>query len=952
MENIFLLEKIEKNDGVNISFHIRFISEKYRFSDVREYIGSVIIMDEGTNEYFELNRVILTEDKLLLIIVFDELKDFFQNRNQKNWVLKILLKFHDNSIAFSNVIYNTTMSPVIRIEELSQKQYVLFSGERTSRNINFIVFGDFILVSDQNLDELVTYDLNQIKDEDGQIIIEIIPSLHCESILQTHEVSLRNRRNHSSEQNISMVISEGIITSKFDPSIIFYALGIWDFVVKATFCGIVIERKIINANTFFHPKTFLDDVYGFINLRPYITQNNELSILVHKELFNSHIETVLIGEGNISINGSFQIFDFDKKYRIQKVALTDESNIQSVLQISGQEIIDNKINYQLDIDLSDNSIRNLAIGTYAVLMYLEIERKIVKVKLASNLSDIKDKSKSIIYPGARIYNSSFPLQFTPFYNRRNEFQLSVENIAPLYLQKFKVSSERVMIELTLKNTDYYNGTNILDVYLMLRDVNATSEIIIKTNFKTTGKNIILSITKREFKIAKNNKYKAFLRFVKNDNNSLEVPLNYETSYSEIKYLKIKKNLVKIRNGLYLKFSTSENNNLLIETRDLLGKAYKFSSVLKFRLAKILGAIIQKFLKKEIWLVGENLGEVAQDNGISFFEYCMNNKVNEKVYFVAKRTNQDIKKLGDFSDNILVYDSFKHQLFHSLSKYLIVSHGIRDVLPTVLHNKIRENNKDVIYLQHGIVAMKKLGFNGKSYNGKIKKFVVSSEHEREIFVNEMNFNRNQIIVTGLSRFDKLQNKKTKKQLLIIPTWRTNIINSENDFINSRFFKAYSSLLGSEGFHDVLAEYDIEVNFYPHIEVQKKYIDYFNGIVNPNINIIRTSEKTVQELICESSIMITDYSSVAFDFNYLRKPVLFYQFDLDDYLEDRGAYINLKTDLFGDVFYDEENLIKSLRDYAKNDFRYKEEFIKKSNKYYKFQDKKNSERIYQEIKHGKE
>ena len=44
---------------------------------------------------------------------------------------------------------------------------------------------------------------------------------------------------------------------------------------------------------------------------------------------------------------------------------------------------------------------------------------------------------------------------------------------------------------------------------------------------------------------------------------------------------------------------------------------------------------------------------------------------------------------------------------------------------------------------------------------------------------------------------------------------------------------------------------------------------------------------------SAILITDYSSVAWDFCYLDKPVLFFQPDLDTYLELRGAYLDLRT-----------------------------------------------------------
>ena len=68
---------------------------------------------------------------------------------------------------------------------------------------------------------------------------------------------------------------------------------------------------------------------------------------------------------------------------------------------------------------------------------------------------------------------------------------------------------------------------------------------------------------------------------------------------------------------------------------------------------------------------------------------------------------------------------------------------------------------------------------------------------------------------------------------------------------------------------------------------------------NITIVRQGEKSVQDLINENYILITDYSTVAFDFAYSNKPVIFYQFDYDEFYSKHynEGPINHKKDLFG-------------------------------------------------------
>ncbi len=131
------------------------------------------------------------------------------------------------------------------------------------------------------------------------------------------------------------------------------------------------------------------------------------------------------------------------------------------------------------------------------------------------------------------------------------------------------------------------------------------------------------------------------------------------------------------------------------------------------------------------------------------------------------------------------------------------------------------------------------------------------------------------------------------------------------------------------------------------MQKKFGQVFTQQYN-NIKVLTLGKVSIKELLQQSNLMVTDYSSVAFDFNYLAKPVIFYHLDLDEYLYHRGSYINLSTDLPGDVVTTPSELIKLIEAYIETDFKYSNAYQSISDKFYKYRDTNHSARIYQQIK----
>lgn len=354
--------------------------------------------------------------------------------------------------------------------------------------------------------------------------------------------------------------------------------------------------------------------------------------------------------------------------------------------------------------------------------------------------------------------------------------------------------------------------------------------------------------------------------------------------------------------------------------------------------------------RKIWLVGENYGLSARDNGLAFFEYCMSRKdgMDTEVYFITKAENKDIGALDIYKDNVLIYDSPEHIYLDELAEFYIVSHGIRDVMPSLYHNSIGKYRKNVIYLQHGVIAMKKCGMSNKSYGGSIRKFVVSSEQECNLLVDNRQFWEDEIIVTGLSRFDKLLASvdKSENYIWIMPTWRDWLVKLERDFTNSDFYKYYSTILQDKKLEKQLRESKQKLIFSLHIEFEK-YKCFFDIFENDVVHITDMHEKSIAERIKECQMIITDYSSIVFDAIYLGKPVLFFQFDQDLYNKYRGSYVDLESTLPGEVLHSPERLVDSLISMIQNNFQVESKYIDRAKKFFDYHDCNNSERIYDEI-----
>lgn len=386
---------------------------------------------------------------------------------------------------------------------------------------------------------------------------------------------------------------------------------------------------------------------------------------------------------------------------------------------------------------------------------------------------------------------------------------------------------------------------------------------------------------------------------------------------------------------------------LVKVRDIF-------SFFKF-LIMLPCAMIYKLSHKDIWLICESKQE-ARDNGYALFSYlCKNRKDINAVYAIDMKSVDYLKvaKLG----KVIKYGSLKHWLYYLSAKYNISSQ--KDGKPNAAVCYLLEIYGFIknmrIFLQHGITISKAEWLFYE--NTKMRFFICGGQPEYEAIKKDFNYPTDHVALLGFCRFDALYDiKVNNKQVLVMPSWREWLdINTQarkelgydGNFLHSKYFQYWDAFLKSERLANILEEYDLELIFYPHRNMQK-YLSKF-GSESKRIVLADWEHYDVQTLLKESALLITDYSSVFMDFSYMYKPIQYYQFDLVDFRKGQYAqgYFSYEDDGFGEVSFKLENVLDVFERNCSNKMKLSKEYKQRIDAFFPLHDQKNCERTTQAI-----
>jgi CDP-glycerol glycerophosphotransferase (TagB/SpsB family)/GT2 family glycosyltransferase len=377
--------------------------------------------------------------------------------------------------------------------------------------------------------------------------------------------------------------------------------------------------------------------------------------------------------------------------------------------------------------------------------------------------------------------------------------------------------------------------------------------------------------------------------------------------------------------------------------------------------RIITKFVQTFKRKELWFISDRVNK-ADDNGEHFFKYMINNHPDKKVYYVLSKDSVDYERMKEIGE-VLDPNSNKYKLLFHSADYVVSSHAENYIFnPLGTQGKFIQDQYyfKFIFLQHGIIKndlSSWLNVNSK----KMDMFVTTIEPEyKSIVEGKYLYGPNVVKLTGLPRYDILLEKqketKQKNTIMLSLTWRTSLV-SEIDqktgkrlynekFKESKYFKFLYNLMTDKNIHKALKEKGYKIRFIPHPNVLGQLQDF------PKNEFVEIEENSInyQAEFCSSKLLITDYSSIVFDYAFLKKPIIYYQEDKEEFysgqLYEQG-YFDDETMGFGPVTKDYETFSKELIKIINNDCKLEKKYLNRIEKLFKFKDDKNCERVYEEI-----
>lgn len=356
--------------------------------------------------------------------------------------------------------------------------------------------------------------------------------------------------------------------------------------------------------------------------------------------------------------------------------------------------------------------------------------------------------------------------------------------------------------------------------------------------------------------------------------------------------------------------------------------------------------IAKYGSRRIFLFSER-GTEARDNGYHLYRYIRHNHPELEAYYVIQKDSADVSKVQPYG-NVVWHRSLKHYLLFIAAEYKISTH-IAGYSPEIhFYNRFKKFicwHGKRIFLQHGIIKddLKTLYWE-KTH---VDLFICGAKPEYEDIAARYHY-KDQVKYTGLARYDALADFTEKPQLLIMPTWRMYLSGlSGEEISNSDYVKSWSRVLRDKRLIEAAKAAGIRIVFYPHYEVQK-YLEAFKP-EDASVVIADFAHYDVQQLLKESRLLVTDYSSVFFDMGYMGKPCVYYQFDKEAFYSahyEKG-YFDFETMGFGEVTSDHEELVKVLIRYIQNGFCPEETYKHRAEKFFPLRDQNNCKRIMDEI-----
>jgi hypothetical protein len=317
-----------------------------------------------------------------------------------------------------------------------------------------------------------------------------------------------------------------------------------------------------------------------------------------------------------------------------------------------------------------------------------------------------------------------------------------------------------------------------------------------------------------------------------------------------------------------------------------------------------------------WVLMDRLHD-ADDSGEILFRYLRKHRRSINAWFVIQAGTPDYQRLREAGyKRVVAHGSTVWKLLMLNASHLISSHADGAVIAPREVTRLIDPTWRFTFLQHGVI---KDDLSEWLNPKRIDTFITSTTGEYESIAGDGNryvYSPKEVQLTGLPRFDKLRRigrsvpEEERDLILLTPTWRQWLQppleqGSQRrrvlaDFFDSQFAREWLGLLGSPAVAAACRANNLRIGFLPHPNLQTAIPSLD---IPDHVEVLSYDVPDVQRHFARAAVMVTDYSSTAFNAAYIDRPVVYFQFDAAQVLGGghvgRRGYFDYEQDGFGPV-----------------------------------------------------
>lgn len=353
----------------------------------------------------------------------------------------------------------------------------------------------------------------------------------------------------------------------------------------------------------------------------------------------------------------------------------------------------------------------------------------------------------------------------------------------------------------------------------------------------------------------------------------------------------------------------------------------------------------------VWVVGER-ADTARDNGLHWFTHLRAERPDARVYYVIDRSSSQAELVAGLG-NVVWHSSWRHRLLMLHAEVMACAYSIKHLLPRQWdtdeysrHGAWRLGALRV-YLKHG-VQTDAIGVRRRLYGHHL--YLTSTDGETAAIRAYSGYD-DQVVQTGLPRYDALVARPASRTVLFMPKWRSYLVprlftgSSEKQvpLEGSTYQRFISDLLSSPRLQAVLEQHDYRLQFMPHYNMADR-LDDIPGLA-ARVDVVPANAGDIQSRMLSCDLFVTDFSSVHFDIAYVGTPVVYTHFDADEYFGSHAhpSWFDHERDGFGPVVHDVDATIDALERYLADGCRREPEYTERARRAFTHQDRLNCERV---------